>query len=340
MTTLIQVGLLSYFSATVEQFGGDANKVVTAAGLEPSVLEVDDTFIPYDQYRELLVRAVETTGCERFGLIMAKRLGPRSLGVVGFGMQQAATMGAAFESLGKFIHLHDQHGHITMEAQSDYFRIGYAIDDLDQPGSAQAIDVSAALGNNMMKTLTGRDILALRYEFPYPRPADLSAYQFLNTRELVFDSDSFGFVIDRCHLDIPVARHDPNMANLVGEHMDALADGAKSSIAEKVELIVTELLPSGECTLVAVAQLFNFTSRTLQNKLQIENRSFHDIVEQVRKVRALHYLQTDSLDLTRIAQLLGYSDSTAFSRSFRRWYNETPSHWRKSQVPRDVEAQQ
>lgn len=332
MTTMIQVGLLSYFAATIEQYGGDSGKVISAAGLDPSMLEVADIFIPYSQYRELLVRAVEATGCERFGLFMAKRLGPRSLGVVGFGMQQSATIGAAFESLAKFIHLHDQHGYLTLEAQGDFFRIGYVIDDLDKPGAAQAIDVSAALGNNMMKTLAGRDIQAVRYEFPYPQPADVTPYEFFNTQELMFNADSCGIVIDNTVLNIPVVRQDPHMANMLGEYLEALSCVTESSVAAKVELIVRDILSSGQCTLVLVAELLKVTPRTLQNTLQSENSGFHEIVEHVRKTQALHYLQTSPLDLTHIAQLLGYSDSTAFSRSFRRWYNETPSQWRKSNV--------
>ena len=296
------------------------------------MMAIPDTFIPYAQYRQLLVEAVKITGCERFGLLMSEKLGPQSLGVVGFSMQQSTDVGAAFHVLAKFLHLHDQAGTVTLEPQGKFFRIGYLLDDLNGPAAAQAIDVSAALGHNLLKILIGNNVEIARYEFPYPKPNDLSPYEFLQGRELVFDTDNFGLVIDRWYLEVPIANHDPQMANLLGEYMEALDDRAGEGITDKVELIVKDMLSTGECTLEAVAELFKVTPRTLQNKLKREDTSFHEIVEQVRKTVALHYLRSSEMDLTNIALLIGYSDSSAFSRSFRRWYNETPSQWRKSSV--------
>jgi len=332
MTTFIRVGKLPHFSSTVRQFGKDPDEIIKNAGLDPAVLDTPDNFISYSSYRRLLAGAVEATGCERFGLLISKQLGPQSLGVVGFSMQQSSDFGTALNLLSRFFHLHDQHGTITVEVMKDSFRISHHIPDLETPGSIQAIDVSAAAGHNLFNTLMGKDISALRYEFPYPRPADTSVYDFLEAQELVFDAHSMGIVIDRHYLEAPIANHDPHMANLLGEYMETLDNSAGEAMASKVKVIVKDILSTGECTLEAVAELFKITPRTLQNKLKHEHTSFHDIIEDVRKGLALYYLRSSRMDLTKIALLIGYSDSSAFSRSFRRWYNATPTQWRKSET--------
>lgn len=321
---------MPYFSATVRQFGKSPEKIIKNAGLDPEVMTIADTFIPYSKYRRLLVGAVEETGCERFGLIMSENLGPQSLGVVGFSMQQSTDVGAAFGILSKFLHLHDQHGSVTLEPEDDDIRIAYLMDDLDAPAAAQAIDVSAVIGHNLLKTLIGSTIKAKRYEFPYPQPRDLKPYAFLQAQKLVFDTDSFGIIIERRYFEVPIANNDPQMADLLDGYMEALDARAGERATDKVELLVKDLLATGECTLEAMAELFKVTPRTLQNKLQREGTSFHDIVERVRKTLALHYLRSSQMNLTNIALLIGYSDSSAFSRSFRRWYDETPSQCRKS----------
>lgn len=330
MTTMIRVGLLPYFCETVRQLGHDPEQIIRRAGLDPAVMSIPDTFIPYAKYRQLLVAAVEATGCVRFGLIMSEKLGPQSLGVVGFSMQQSTDVGAAFKVLAKFLHLHDQHGSIALESQGEYARIGYVIDDLDGPAAIQAIDVAAAIGHNLLKTLMGNNVRVRRYEFPYPQPEDLLPYAVLQGQELVFDTDSFGIVIERQYMEVPIANHDPHMANLLLDYMEALDMRAGEEITDKVALIVKDMLSTSECTLEAVAEMFKVTPRTLQNKLKREDTSFHEILERIRKTLALHYLRSSRMDLTNIALLIGYSDSSAFSRSFRRWYNETPSQWRKS----------
>ena len=331
MTTQIRAGVLSNISSTIEQLGGNPDTVFKAVGFDPQVISITDALIPFSQYRQLLAKAAEVTDCERFGLLMSESLGPQSLGVVGLSMQPFRDVGTAFELLAKFLHLHDQHGTVTLEPLGNYSRIGYLMDDLAAPGAAQVIDVSAALGHNLLKTLIGFDVRAVRYEFPYPEPADLSAYQVLNTKELVFNTESFGFLVDRKYLEIQIPNSNPHLAKLRREYMQRLEVRAGKRMGDKVELIVKDLLSSGECTLEAVAVLFNITPRTLQNKLRSEDTCFHDIVEQVRKTMALHYLKNSAMDLTNIALLIGYSDSSAFSRSFRRWYNIAPSQWRKSE---------
>ncbi len=332
MSRQIRVGKLLYYASTIRQLGHDPDEVIRKVGLDSAALAIPDNFISYSSYRQLLVEAAKVTRCERFGLIMSEKLGPQSLGVVGFSMQQAADLGTALAILSKFLHLHDQHGKITLDAQGQYFRISHHIDDLNAPGAIQAVDVSATLGHNLLETLLGKSICAVRYEFPYPRPADVTAYDFLQAQELLFDSASLGIVIEKRFLDVPIANHDPHMASLLNEYMDALNDRAGERITDKTEVIVKDMLSTGECTLVSVAELFNVTPRTLQNKLKYEGSGFHEIVEEARKSLALHYLRSSEMNLTHIALLIGYSDSSAFSRSFRRWYNATPSQWRKSSV--------
>jgi AraC-like DNA-binding protein len=52
------------------------------------------------------------------------------------------------------------------------------------------------------------------------------------------------------------------------------------------------------------------------------------LTDEIRKELALSYLRQPDLSLTDIAALLGYSDSSTFSRSFKRWVGMAPREWR------------
>jgi AraC-like DNA-binding protein len=331
MTTLIRTGMLPDVRTTLSRLGVEPDTVIEAAGIAPEVLDRPDSFIPYRTFRSLLVESARATGCERFGFYMSEHLGPQSLGVVGFAMQQASTVEEAFEVLAKFLHLHDQHGRILIDQRDTYFRMRYVIDDMQLPGAIQAIDIAAAFGHNLLAALVGEEVQIERMEFPYTKPVSMSPYRFLNCRSLRFDAQDFALLVDPQLMMVEIPNRDPRMGQMLVDYMQQLDERTGAAKADKVERVVTDLLSTGDCTLERVAIFFCVTPRTLQNWLKQEGTTFHEIVENVRRVLAMQYLRTDGMRLTDIAQLLGYTDSSTFTRSFRRWYGESPSRWRQGQ---------
>ena len=71
-----------------------------------------------------------------------------------------------------------------------------------------------------------------------------------------------------------------------------------------------------------------YSQRSLQRKLQAENSSFQEQLDKVRSELAISYLQEPLFSLTDIAELLGFAESSVFTRSFKRWFGITPSQWR------------
>ena len=77
------------------------------------------------------------------------------------------------------------------------------------------------------------------------------------------------------------------------------------------------------------SELF-MSSRTLQRKLEDEGTSYNDVLNETRRELALRYIKEESLPLTEVSFLLGFSDSAAFSRAFKRWQGLSPSEYRGS----------
>jgi len=47
---------------------------------------------------------------------------------------------------------------------------------------------------------------------------------------------------------------------------------------------------------------------------------------------ARKYIREDTMSMTELAFLLGFSESSAFSRAFKQWCGMTPSRYRKLRV--------
>lgn len=69
----------------------------------------------------------------------------------------------------------------------------------------------------------------------------------------------------------------------------------------------------------SIAQQRGMTERTLRRRLERENTRFADIVDDVRKRRALEYVQTTRMSADDIALKLGFSDSSNLRRAIKRW---------------------
>lgn len=60
--------------------------------------------------------------------------------------------------------------------------------------------------------------------------------------------------------------------------------------------------------------------------------NFNSIRTDVRMQIAMRYLTTTNISIERIADFVGYSDQTTFTRAFREWKGHTPNEIRQRRV--------
>lgn len=102
------------------------------------------------------------------------------------------------------------------------------------------------------------------------------------------------------------------------------------SYAARVRSALMELLPSGECTIEAVAGKLGYSKRSLQRKLQEENTSFQKQLNHTRELLAKYYVGNTEMRAEDIAYLLGYQDLSSFLRAFAVWTGSTVSGYRQA----------
>jgi AraC-like DNA-binding protein len=83
-------------------------------------------------------------------------------------------------------------------------------------------------------------------------------------------------------------------------------------------------MAEGSVSLKSVADGLKAPVWTLQRRLRDQGITFSELVEDVRRKLARHYVHQSGIPLTEVALLLGYSEASAFSRAFRQWYGVSP----------------
>jgi AraC-like DNA-binding protein len=107
-----------------------------------------------------------------------------------------------------------------------------------------------------------------------------------------------------------------------------LKRATQTGLAEWVTMMLREA-DGGLPTMEDLARVLHLTTRTFDRRLRRDGARFLDLVKRVRTERACALLRDGRRSVTEVAYQLGYSDSSNFSRAFRRELSITPSEYRR-----------
>ncbi|WP_404364808.1 helix-turn-helix transcriptional regulator [Marinobacter sp.] len=108
---------------------------------------------------------------------------------------------------------------------------------------------------------------------------------------------------------------------------------AALAFSRRVRALIADSLAGGRVGVEAVASRLSMSRHTLYKKLKEEDLTFFDLLNEVRRERALHYLRERERSLAEVAELLGFSELSAFSRAFKRWMGKPPAQFRSQVLP-------
>lgn len=159
-----------------------------------------------------------------------------------------------------------------------------------------------------------------------------ASYEKFFQAPVSFDSYFSGLCFDKGFLDqaIPTAN-----AQLLQDFCARLQQlippqAAHPSLEETLKIWITQAIPKREATLEKAAQAFGMTPRTLQRQLRDANLGFQPLLAQLRLDRAKHLLaHAPDLNVSKIAEELGFSETSAFTRTFRHHMHMSPRAYRQ-----------
>ena len=107
------------------------------------------------------------------------------------------------------------------------------------------------------------------------------------------------------------------------------AKGLPKDFIGSVTKVLHSYIHESDLSLEFTAELCGMSKRSLQRKLKVTGTHYSEILENVRFDVACDMLQKPDMNVADIAHTLGYSDSSHFSRAFRRISGINPLGYRK-----------
>lgn len=99
--------------------------------------------------------------------------------------------------------------------------------------------------------------------------------------------------------------------------------------SQRVYAQISDRLAGGDFDVNTVASKLNMSKHTLARRLKLMGTSYGQLLERVRRDRAIVLLADEQLSMEEIAAELAYKEVGSFSRAFKLWYGQSPSRYRR-----------
>ncbi len=197
--------------------------------------------------------------------------------------------------------------------------------------NADRIRTSLAVWHRFHCWLIGQEIPLESVSFSFSCPESFRALAESYPAQIHFNQPYNGFELRREYLEARVIQNPQTLDDFIrmAPYHLVINNSARSTLKSKVRTIlskdVSESMPGAE----AVASQLNLSVTTLRRHLQQENTSFQKIKDECRLEAAIHYLGCKDLTNSVIAERLGFDETSAFFRAFKKWTGLTPGEYRK-----------
>ncbi len=316
----------------LESMDIDSRRLLSELNL-PSTLSTDMRIrIHPRKLKKLLARSTELSGDPCFGLVAAKYTHFNHLNEFGLAFITSASLKDAFDRLAGFSAFITDDIHLELVDNGDC----HAVAVIPHYHSLCHINVDALVCAfvRLLKVILGRKFSPEKVDLARPQINGLNhRYDEAFGCPVKFDTDVTAIYLKSEDVFRPSVGSHPAMAHSQDRLIASkLSQRDTASIQVKLEMAISELLPTGKCSKQNVASKLNLTARTLQNRLSEIDLSYQQLFDDIRMEKAIYFIFQDNIAMADIATNLGFRNSANFSRAFKQWFNCSPTQYRENKL--------
>jgi len=320
----------------VEEDGHPREELLAGTSLATTGIHGIGARISEDDFARLVSNAFALTGDPALGLRLGMRLNLSAHAVLGQAFMTCRDLRQVMELFLKYYHLLSPALYLEFETREGRCILTTVSTPEENPVFF-AYELMYAATLNTLRGLLNRPELSLRVEVPYPAPAHAARYYEVFGEDVHFDCMRGRISFDADLLDTALPSSNPALRTLYEEECARLlADlEEEDSVAEQTLRLLRKL--EGQYPqMPQIAQMLNFSPRTYRRRLEQEQRSFQQLLDQIRAEHATRYLQNTRLPLSTIAYLVGFNDASNFRRAYQKWTGRAPRAVRRGARENDA----
>jgi len=315
----------------------DLPTVERIVGFSRDELADPDLRIPADNHYRLWEHAEAVTGDPAVGLHAGQVIDPDRMGLVGHVFFNCDTLGEAVTQYVRLHRLINESVTLGFERTGEQAILTW---QADSPAHYCRQDMDRTLAASLCRTrhFIHPSITAEWAEIAHPEPSYAEEYRKLLGGPVTFGRSATRLAFSSRHLSHPIPHRNPYVYSAVLKQVNAVLARLQTrrTFGRKIRRLISRQMSTERIDADTLAKQCHMSRQTLYRRLKKEGLGFHELVEEVRKDKALRYVASDHYALGEIAFLLGFSELSAFSRAFKRWTGMAPAQYRARHLTRET----
>ena len=315
----------------LETEGVDPRPVFESVGLNPTLLGQPDA--RYDAVKVLSCwdEAARISQAKCFGIEASKFWHPLTLSALSLAWFSSSSLVDAFERLARCIKV------VNTGVTADFKKVGanyiFSFTPKDRSIRVSGEGPHAALASlvAMCRQSLNQAFIPVSVQMFEAKGSCHSELRKYFACPIEYEAPHYGLTMRAADLDKHLLSDNLTiLASADRQISEMLAKLDKDDIISRARKVIFDLLPSGDISEDRVANELHMSSRTLNRRLKEHGHSFRSTLDVARRELADAYLSNPNYSITEISYLLGFSDSSSFSRKYKNWTGKSPISVRHS----------
>lgn len=300
-----------------------------------SILASPSAYVGSDSMAKAVENILNQLGTPSLPIEYGKRLSLSHHGALGLASRSGANILACAEIFFSYVSTRSSLPDVfTFGVANDRMYINFESESKINMATARFYTTSLLIiCDSFIRTLTGMvdEIVDTHVSIAFESPGEIDNTVLPLGMVLSFNQPTHKISIPLALAEKPLVQFNPQLATLaINMCQEELAKIGK---ANSISNIVRSLIRFSEGKLLnieKIAESLNMSSRTLKRKLSLEDISFQKIKDSEHLKKSVYLLAFSNDSIDSIAEKLGYSDASNFSKAFLRWNGCSPAEYRKT----------
>ncbi|WP_269507258.1 AraC family transcriptional regulator [Burkholderia sp. IMCC1007] len=322
------------FSELVQSVGVNPLPLLRGAHIARAALTDSGIRIPLDGLAKLLDDAAEATGWPDFALRLAKTRRLSHYGAGGLLARDEPDVRHALLAIISNMRLKSENVVLDLQETGAEVAVTARLAVLPSSSSPQSDDLIVGGLFQVMKQLLGDTWQPMRVGFAHSMQQRAHLYRRYFGCPVLLGQDTNVIVLRPADLEHVLPDADPALRSEARQQLQAREAWLRQPLEAKVIELIKAMLPTGHCSMERVALRLGVQTRTLHRQLSARGVTFSQLTDDTRRKLAMRYVMQSGRPITQIAQLLGFSETSAFSRWFSRTFQRNASALRAERLKR------
>ncbi len=318
----------------IESYGVDSQAIFDGVGVNLDGLRKNNARIANSKMYEVWQQATVHCNDPYITLKLAQNMKPCAFDTLGMALSVSQHVYDALKRLVRYAkYLNNDPEFILNESSTEVSLT--IVSQSSQNPEFSGMNCEAILGSmfNILHSIAGDNFKLKAIYFEHEFVHDKKPFEDFFQCPVYFSANCYEIIFDKEGLFSEFAFANSVLTSTlddwIEEHLSKFND---ELISYKVQKYLLKHLAYDDIDQNNVADHLNLSPRMLQRKLKEEGVSYTELLDSCRQKLAFKLISDETIPLSELTFILGFTDQSNFSRAFKRWSGSTPHQYRNNKL--------